>query len=57
MTWHFEGLKFMSKSFSQSSRLMRYCLSISDSESQVIARYIAVSSANNLTRDLTWSGR
>ena len=40
----------------QCSRLTRSCWRISDSEIEFIARYIAVSSANNLTRDLTWSG-
>ena len=55
MTWHF--VKCMPHRLSQSSMLMRSCWRISDSESEIIARYIAVSSAINLTRDLTWSGR
>ena len=57
LAFYSEGLKFIIQCFLQSSRLMRSCRRISDSESEVIARYMAVSSANNLTWDLTWSGR
>ena len=53
MTWHFEGLKLLSKSFSHFSRLSRSFCMISDLSCLSRARYIAVSSVNNLTLDLT----
>ena len=57
MTWHLEGLKLMSQSFSQFSRISRSFCRISESACLSRARYMAVSSANNRTLDLTCSGR
>ena len=56
-TWHLDGLKLMSHRFSHISRMWRSFCRIIDSPSELIARYMAVSSAKSLTLDLTWSGR
>ena len=56
-TWHIEGLKLMSQSFSQFSKISRSFCRISKSAWLSRARYMAVSSANNLTLDLTCSRR
>ena len=56
-TWHLDGLKLMSHRFSHISRVWRSFCRIIDSPSELIARYMAVSSAKSLTLDLTWSGR
>ena len=56
-TWPLDGLKLMSHRFSHISRVwMSYCR-VTDSPSELVARYVAVSSAKSLTLDLTWSGR
>ena len=56
-TWYLHGLKLMSHHFSHNSRMWRSFCSVTDSPSELIARYMAVSSAKSLTPDLTWSGR
>ena len=47
MTWHLEGLKLMSQSFSKFSRITRSFCRIPESACLSRARYMAVSSANN----------
>ena len=56
-TWHLDGLKFMPHLFPHISRMWRSFCRVIDSPSQLIARYMTVSSAKSLTLDLTWSGR
>ena len=56
-TWHLDGLKLMSHRCSHLSRLKRPFCRVIDSSSELIARYMAVSSAKSLALDLTWSGR
>ena len=56
-TWHLDGLKLMSHRFSHISRMWRSFCRVIDSPSELIARYMAVSSAKSLTLYLTWSGR
>ena len=43
--------------FSHNSRVWRSFCRVIDSHSELIARYMDVSSAKSLTLDLTWSGR
>lgn len=52
MTWHFEGLNSMSHCFSHRTILSRSCWRVGGSEEELMVRYTAVSSANNLTWDL-----
>ena len=47
----------MSHRCSHFSREKRSFCKVIDSPSELIARYMAVSSAKSLTLDLTWSGR
>ena len=56
-TWHLDGLKLMSHRFSYVFMVKRSFCRVIDSPSELIGRYIAVSSAKSLTLDLTWSGR
>ena len=56
-TWHLEGLKLMSHHFSHISSWWKSFCSVIDSHSELMARYMAVSSAKSLILDLTWSGR
>ena len=56
-TWHLDGLKLMSHRFSYVSRVKRSFCRVIDSPSELIGRYMSVSSAKSLTLDLTWSGR
>ena len=55
--WHLDGLKLMSHRCSHLSRVQRSFCRVIESPSELIAKYMAVSSANSLTLDLTWSGR
>ena len=55
-TWHFAGLKFISQDFSHRSSLGRSSCRMFASDNQLIARYMAVSSAKSLTLDCTCSG-
>ena len=55
-TWHLDGLKLMSHHCSRFSRMKRSFCRVIDSPSELITRYMAVSSAKSLTLDLTWSG-
>ena len=57
MTWHLEGLKFISQSFSHFSSCSRSFCRISESAWKDRARYMTVLSANKRTLDFTWSGR
>ena len=52
-----DGLTLMSYRCSHFSRVKRSFCRVIDSPSELIARYMAVSSAKSLTLDLTWSGR
>ena len=52
-----DGLKLMCHHFSYVSRVKRSFCRVIDSPSELIGRYMAVSSAKSLTLDLTWSGR
>ena len=52
-----DGLKLMSHRCSHFSRMKSSFSRVIDSTSELIARYMAVSSAESLTLDLTWSGR
>ena len=52
-----DGLKLMSHHYSHFSRVKRSFCRVIDSPSELIARYMAVLSAESLTLDLTWSGR
>ena len=56
-TWHFDRLKSISQAISQSSSLTRSSCKILASESELMARYMAVSSAKSLTLDLICSGK
>ena len=56
-TWHLDVLKLMSHRFFNISRMCRSFCRVIDSPSGLIAKYIAVSSAKSLTRDLTWSAK
>ena len=57
MTLHLDGLKLMSHLFPHKIRLWRSFCRVIDSLPELIARYMAVSSAKSLNLDLTWSGR
>ena len=46
-TWHFEGLRFMSKSSSHCLSLMRPSCKMFASDRELMHRYMAVSSENN----------
>ena len=48
-TWHFAGLKFISQDLSHCSSLERSSCRIFASDNELIARYMAVSSAKSLT--------
>ena len=54
-TCHLDGLKLMSHRFSHISRVWRSFCRVIDSPSELIARYMAVSSAKSLT--LNWTGQ
>ena len=56
-TWHFAGLKFIPQDFSRWSSLERSSCRMFASDNELIARYMAVSSAKSLTLDRTCSGR
>ena len=56
-TWHLEGLKLMPRRFSHTSSWWRSFCSEIDSPSELMTRYMAVSSAKSLTLNLIWSGR
>ena len=58
-TWHFDGLKLtcMSDLSYPCSRVWMLFCRVIDSPSELIARYMAISSARRLTLDLTGSGR
>ena len=51
--WHFAGLKFISQDFSYCSSLERSSCRMFASDNELIARYMAVSSAKSLTLDRT----
>ena len=56
-TWHLEGLNCISHIFSHCSRHARSVCRTWPSVVELIARYMAVSSAKSLTLDFTCSGR
>ena len=56
-TWHLEGLNCIFHIFSHCSRHARSVCRTWPSVVELIARYMAVSSAKSLTLDLTCSGR
>ena len=56
-TWYLEGLNCISHIFSYCSRHARSVCMTWPSVVELIARYMAVSSAKRLTLDLTCSGR
>ena len=56
-TWHLDGLKLISHRFPYISRVKRSFCRVTDSLSELIGRYMAVSSAKSLTLDYFGANR
>ena len=56
-TWHLDGLNLLPHRCSYLSVVSRSFCRVIDSPSELIARYMVVSSAESQSLDLTWSGR